>query len=77
MLRDVHVGARTSHAASRITRVADWQSCLGGFGPLTDVDLVVSGLDASTALQLEKAVAYAGNAEVELLELESLPDEPM
>lgn len=45
----------------------------GGFGAESDVDLVLSGLDSSAMLALEKQVARAAVAPVDLLTLEDLP----
>lgn len=45
----------------------------GGFGARSDVDLVISGLSAERALELETLVARIASAPVELLALEDLP----
>jgi len=45
----------------------------GGFGVRSDVDLVLNGVPAEVAVELERAVARAAKAPVDLLILETLP----
>lgn len=45
----------------------------GGFGERSDVDLVLRHVDAAHARVIERSVAAAADAEVELLQLEDLP----
>jgi predicted nucleotidyltransferase len=45
----------------------------GGFGPRSDVDLVLDGVSAAVATDIELAVARAANAPVDLLDLGDLP----
>jgi predicted nucleotidyltransferase len=46
----------------------------GGFGERSDIDLVLEGVDAPTALRIEIAVTRAAQAEVDLLTLDALPE---
>jgi predicted nucleotidyltransferase len=45
----------------------------GGFGERSDVDLVLTGVQAADATAIADAVARAAGVEVDLLELEQLP----
>lgn len=45
----------------------------GGFGERSDVDVVVRGLEPAQAVRLERELARAAQAPVDLLDLDSLP----
>lgn len=45
----------------------------GGFGERSDVDLVIQGVDAGRLVDIERAVARAAGAEVDVLDLSGLP----
>lgn len=47
----------------------------GGFGERSDVDLVVDAIDRGQRDRIERALAKAAGAEVDLLELGALPAE--
>jgi len=46
----------------------------GEFHPSSDIDLVVDGVDAETALRIELAVARAADVEVDMLDFRVLPE---
>jgi predicted nucleotidyltransferase len=45
----------------------------GGFGPRSDVDLVLEGVAGEAALRIECSVAEAADSEVDLIDFELLP----